>query len=87
MRIDKSVIENFQENVRISPGHETEIVHSLQYMGIKEGISEFIQLVSTSESEEDAFFFQNIAKLMLHYIENTLESETSIIVKKTISLF
>lgn len=86
LNVDQNVVEGFEDNLWISPRHATVIVHSLQYMGIKEGASDFIQLVSTSESEEDAFFFQNIAELILHYLENTVEKEVSIIIKNNFAL-
>ena len=84
--VSKEVIKDFQDNSWISPRHETAIVHSLEYLGLQSGVSDFIKLASTSESEEDAFFFQNIVKLIEHYLSNTVESQTSILVHDNFTL-
>ena len=84
--VSKEVIKDFQDNSWISPRHETAIVHSLEYLGLQSGASDFIKLASTFESEEDAFFFQNIVKLIEHYLSNTVESQTSILVHDNFTL-
>lgn len=84
--VPEEVIETFQEHPWISPRHETTIVHSLEYQGLTGGVAEFIQLVSTAESEEDAFFFQNITQLIEHYTSNVVESEMSIVVHNNFAL-
>ena len=86
LNVPKDVIEDFLENTWISPRHETTIVHSLEYLGLKDGVSDFIQLAATSNSEEDSFFFQNIIQLIEHYITNTVESQTSIIIHNNFAL-
>jgi hypothetical protein len=54
------------------------IVGELYSQGLKGGLNEYISLVNTSSSEQDAFFYQNITKLISHYLNNTTESEVSI---------
>lgn len=80
------VIEAFLDSRWFSPRHETTIVHALEYQGLKGGISDYIQLATTAQSEEDAFFFQNIIELTLHYLSNTVESDTSIVVHDNFAL-
>ena len=84
--VSEEVIEEFLDNRWFSPRHETTIVHALEYQGLKSGISDYLQLASTAESEEDAYFFQNIIELTLHYVSNTVEAETSIVVKDQFAL-
>ena len=84
--VPKNVIEEFLDNNWLSPRHETAIVHSLENLGLQNGVSDYIQLVATSNSEEDAFFFQNITQLIEHYITNTVEVENSILVHKNFAL-
>ena len=84
--VSGDVIEEFLDSNWISPRHETEITHSLESLGLKSGASNFIELASTSNSEEDAFFFTNIAKLIEHYITNTVEVENSILVHNNFAL-
>ncbi len=78
--VPKDVIEEYLDSKWLSPRHETTIVHSLENLGLQSGVSDFIQLVATSNSEEDAFFYQNITHLIEHYISNTVESQNSIVV-------
>ncbi len=84
--VKEEIIDAFLDNVWISPRHETTIVHSLQYQGLKGGIDDFIQLASTAESEQDAFFFQNISGLIEQYISNVVESDLSIVVHNNFAL-
>lgn len=84
--VSHDVIEAFLDNRWLSPRHETTIVHSLQYMGLQSGVSDYIQLVTTASSEEDALFFQNITQLIAHYISNTVELKKSIVVHKQFAL-
>jgi hypothetical protein len=84
--VSDNVIEEFLDSNWLSPRHETEITHSLDSLGLKSGVSSFIELASTSSSEEDAFFFTNIAKLIEHYITNTAEVENSILVHNNFAL-
>ena len=76
--VDKEVIDAFFNNPWLTPRYETMIVGELYSQGIKGGLNEFISLVNTSKSEQDAFFYQNITKLISHYLNNTNESEVSI---------
>ena len=80
LHVPDDVIEAFLDSRWYSPRHETTIVHALEYQGLKGGVTDYIQLATTAESEEDAFFFQNIIELTLHYLANTVESEASIVV-------
>jgi len=84
--VSDNVIEEFLDSKWLSPRHETEITHSLESLGLKNGVLSFIELASTSSSEEDAFFFTNIAKLIEHYITNTVEVENSILVHNNFAL-
>ena len=86
LNVPEEVIEEFLDNRWFSPRHETTIVHALQYQGLKSGIADYLQLASTAGSEEDANFFQNIIELTLHYLSNTVETKTSIIVKDQFAL-
>lgn len=78
MGIDKTVIEAFFANPWLTPRYETMVVGELYSQGLKGGLNEYIGLVNTSSSEQDAFFYQNITKLISHYLNNTTESEVSI---------
>ncbi len=78
LNVDDSIIKIFLDNIWISPRHETSITHSLQYLALNAGINDFIRLVSTSESEQDSFFFQNIIALIEHYSSNVVEDDISI---------
>ncbi len=84
--VPNNVIEIFLDSNWLSPRHETAIVHGLENLGLQNGVSDFIQLVATSNSEEDAFFFQNITQLIEHYITNTVESQNSIVVHEHFAL-
>ena len=86
LAVSGEIIEEFLSNPWISPRHETTIVHSLEYQGLKEGVTDFIRLVSTAESEQDAFFFQNITQLIEHYTSNVVESDTSIVIVENFAL-
>ena len=79
-------IEEFLNSNWISPRHETEITHSLESLALKGGVASFIKLASTADSEEDAFFFTNIAKLIEHYITNTVEVDNTILVHNNFAL-
>ncbi len=84
--VPKNLIEEFLDSRWLSPRHETAIVHSLENIGLQNGVSDYIQLVATSNSEEDAFFFQNITQLIEHYISNTVEAENSILIHNNFAL-
>jgi hypothetical protein len=84
--VSKETIKNFLNSSWLSPRHKTAIVHSLEYLGLKGGVSDFIELVSTAESEQDAFFFQNIIKLIEHYVSSTVETDISIVVHSNFAL-
>ena len=86
LKVPEDVIEEFLDNRWYSPRHEATIVYALEYQGLKSGISDYLRLASTAESEEDAYFFQNIIELIQHYVSNTVESETSIIIKDHFAL-
>lgn len=86
LNVSEEKIENFLDSPWISPRHETAIVESLEYLGLKSGVSDFIKLVSTAESEEDAFFFQNVIKLIGHYSSTTVETQISIVVHNNFAL-
>ena len=43
-------------------------------------------LVSSSQSEEDAYFYQNITQLIGHYLDNTTESDVKIVVRDNFTL-
>jgi hypothetical protein len=86
MDVDENIIEAFFNNPWLTPRHETIIVGELHFQGINSGINEYIDLVSRSESEQDAFFYQNITKLISHYLNNTTESEVSIEVRDNFAL-
>ena len=78
MGVDENVIEAFFNNPWLTPRYETIIVGELNFQGLKGGVNDYLDLVSRSESEQDAFFYENITKLISHYLNNTTESEVSI---------
>ena len=77
MGVNENVIEAFFNNPWLTPRYETMIVGELYSQRIK-GMNEYLSLVNTSNSEQDAFFYQNITKLISHYLNNTNESQVSI---------
>ena len=86
LNVPEDDIKEFLDSRWLSPRHETAIAHSLENLRLQKGVSDFIQLVTTSNSEEDAFFFQNITHLIEHYITNTVESQISIVIHNNFAL-
>ncbi len=84
--VPKEKIKSFLNSSWLSPRHQTAIVHNLEYLGLTGGVSDFIELASTAESEEDAFFFQNIIKLIGHYASTTVETDISIVVHRNFAI-
>ena len=86
LNVPEDDIKEFLDSRWLSPRHETAIAHSLENLRLQKGVSDFIKLVTTSNSEEDAFFFQNITHLIEHYITNTVESQISIVIHNNFAL-
>lgn len=86
MDVNEEVIEHFLNSQWLSPRHETIIAGELSYQGIKDGLEEYLMLVSSSQSEEDAYFYQNITQLIGHYLDNTTESDVKIVVRDNFTL-
>ena len=86
LKVKEEVINAFLENTWISPRHQTAIVHSLEYQGLKGGVNDFIQLVSTAKSEEESFFFKNITALIEQYTSNVVETDMAIVVHNNYAL-
>ena len=86
MDVNEDVIEHFLNSQWLSPRHETIIVGELSYQGIKDGLEEYLMLASSSESEQDAFFHQNIIQLIGHYLDNTTETDVKIVVRDNFTL-
>ena len=70
MNVPEWMIERFLEHPWYSPRHETVIVHALAEMTGTRDRQEFIRLTLLAASEEDAFFFQQVAEMLAGYHAN-----------------
>lgn len=78
MSIREDLIEEFLNHSILTPRHQTFIVHALAEMKQTKNRKYFIEQANRSVYEEDAFFFQRIAEMMLDYHKN-VESIVEII--------
>ncbi len=69
MNVGENVLEEFLEHPWYSPRHETILVEALANLEGVSNIGEFIKEAVEAESEEEAFFFQRMAEMMLGYHE------------------
>jgi len=69
MNVAEHVLEDFLEHPWYSPRHETILVEALANLKGVSNIGAFIKEAIEAESEEEAFFFQRMAEMMLGYHE------------------
>ena len=74
----EEIVEKFLNHSILTPRHQTVIVHALAEMRQAKNRRCFIEQANYSAYEEDAFFFQRIAEMMLDYHKN-VESIVEII--------
>ncbi len=67
MGMKESRIEEFLNHPKFSPRHTTIIVHALSEMKGVRNRKDFIKQANFAVDEEDAFFFQRIAEMMVDY--------------------
>ncbi len=70
MGIKESRIEEFLKHPKFSPRHTTVIVHALSKMKGVKNRDLFFKQANFASHEEDAFFFQRIAEMMVNYHTN-----------------